>query len=202
MVAKFKNKSFLRNAEGVIASYDYTDIAEGTGIIKFYGGKYAVDATPANDQYRLNSNIILPSSTSTSLSTGTNEFDFDVTFNSSRIIGGTGYIQIPVYIQSTGTITPKVTIIHYDGTTETTLVAQITMVTLSGTASAFESVLKFTVPQTHFKKGETLRVNLVLESTTSSLPNSLNHNPLANQTSTYTNTGGALAVYTPFDLDL
>lgn len=204
MANLMKKTSFLRSGEGSISSYSWTDLAEGTGIVDFKGARASIDATPANDIYFLTEKVVPVSVGGSVIAAGTpsaTEFNFDVTFNLPKVIKGKCLIAIPVYIQSTGSVTPKITLFHYDGVTETTLVSQLTLESKGGTATPQEWACIMDIPQTTFKRGETFRVCFNFDSSTSSFQNQLVHNP-AGDDSTYSITGGRLSVLVPFRLDL
>lgn len=196
--------NFAVPGEGNIASYSWTDIAEGTGIVRFLGTRASVDATPANDIRFLTEKIIPCSDISSEILTGTPSatvFNFDVTFNSPKVVSGKCIIVTPAFITSTGAVTPKITVIKWDGSSETTLVSQIALEAKSGTAAVAEWTTVITVPLTKFKKGETFRIKYNFDSTTSSFTNYLRHDTSGGSTS-FTKTGGVLSVYVPFRIDL
>jgi hypothetical protein len=191
-------------AESAIASYSWTDIAEGTGVVSFKGVREAIDATPANDIYFLTEQSVAGSVTGTTIATGSpsaTAINFDVAFNTPKIIQGRCIITFAGKANSTGSIQPLITIIHYDGSTETTIVSQKTFESKSGTDSIFEWGISLTIPLTRFKKGEIFRVKFNFNSTTSSLANTFYHDAQATTTGAIT-TGGRLSVLVPFRLDL
>ena len=170
-----------------IASYAYTDIADGTGIVAFYLTKVATAASTYEHKL-VPSSAAYSESNGVTAATGSLDLDFDVVFNRPVIIEGTMYLEMPVaLIASSGTVTIDVeaTIIHYDGTTETTIGAMITSPSFSTTTtSSYVSqmrVLKwaFTSPQ-KFKAGDTLRVTIG-DNVTGSGTKSIGHSPVGNQ---------------------
>ena len=154
-------RTYRKSAERAIASYSYTDIAEGTGVVAFYGAN-----TDAG--YILTTNSSLGSRTAwieTTSSEILNE-DFDVTFNSPRVIKGTLLANIPVSFATGNSkaATATITVYHYDGTTETQL-GTATHTTAATTATQPDNLqiicLETEIAKTKFKKGETLRITVV-----------------------------------------
>lgn len=157
-------------SETAIASYNYTDIAEGTGIIQFYGTE--VETGAASVDYKLVTNSGFYSS-GYGMAEGTTqhdtepvwEQDFDITFNLPKRIKGNCYIQVPMYVAGDKDAYIKCTIIHYDGSSETTIGTQTQSSTLSTDAAAKQMIFSMVIPVntlTHFKKDETLRLNIEL----------------------------------------
>ena len=159
--------------EGVIASYDYTDIAEGTGVQNFY----AITRTQASGttKYELTGTVNYSYTLSTAgiaIENGISiEKDFDLTtFNMPKRIKGKCSVYIPWYLVVTGAdkstyvyITAKLR--HWDGSTETEIASDTTKPTQSysttGSPYTLYSTLSFTCPLTPFKKGETLRLTII-----------------------------------------
>lgn len=186
-----------------ITSYPYEDIADGTGIVDYSGCRVGIDATAANDEYILTTNNVVPNITKTAANL---DEDFDVIFTAPKIIQGDATIVLPISASSGGaaiTGTPQITIIHYDGSTETVISAQTTFqnATAAGAAEYHDITCKMTIPRTHFKKGEILRINVVVTKAGTSPVVELWHNP-AGTTSNFTDSGGNMKVYIPFILDL
>tara|TARA_R110000751_G_scaffold128602_2_gene230646 strand:+ start:261 stop:830 length:570 start_codon:yes stop_codon:yes gene_type:complete len=142
--------------EAATASYSFTDIANGQGYSTFFGlftaaagaGTYNLIETalvcggsvvPANR--RLNNQIR----------------DFDTsTFNLPRVVKGTAYISGEAASSGTGSITT--TIIHYDGSSETTIGAATSTPNFSnGTNGVFIAI---SLTETIFKKGDLVRVRM------------------------------------------
>jgi len=90
-------EEFPPDPEAVIASFAFTDIAEGTGTTIFYGLTNADFGTAAIDKYHLiTTQDVFSSHTSTAFSTGgktTHNFD-TTTFNLPRTARGTAYLSI------------------------------------------------------------------------------------------------------------
>jgi len=159
----------------IIQSYDYYDIAEGRGYEIFYPTKGASGATMV-----VNSSSIRAENPHTSrYITLSNAFakeideNFDITFNNPKNVKGHIFVNVPY-----GTYNPSPTggnidvagqlksrAIHYDGTTETEIASSATfMAELDVGEEGFSydlGLMNLDVNTLqHFKKGETLRINI------------------------------------------
>ena len=180
-----------------LVNVDWQDFATGTGFISYYGAKVTIDGTVANDKYILTTDSsLIPTADETDLIS--TDIDFDVTFLIPKRIEGEMTLNLPQYIGA-GVQNGRLwaTIIHYDGSTETNMVAQTACYFRQNTEGYFENALKLTVPLTHFAVGETLRVTIYGEGTQL---NRLSHTPIASNTN-YTKSGGRMTVRVPFKLD-
>jgi len=159
--------------ETAIASYNYTDIAEGTGVITYYGFD-ANDDTTLDYHLSINSSIYAQNKVFTTATTGGGstksiDLDFDVIFNLPQRIKGTAYCNITTFVDSNVTGATSyffiVKLRKYDGSTESEIVSGQTK---SRTNSGNSNVREWTthlVPlpittQVQFKKGEILRVTI------------------------------------------
>jgi len=164
-------KRYSQSQETAIASYDYTDIAAGTGNILFYGA--ATTITGSSTDYKLTESPFIcdPVKTKegvTQANTAKKEIDvdFDLTeFNLPRTIKGEAILSMALSLEETahnvkGYVIAKIR--KWDGTTETDIVtAQSAEETSSGgTWEDFQVTIPLTIPETHFKKGETLRLTI------------------------------------------
>ena len=165
---------FRKSSEAAIASYSYTDLAEGTGVVTYQGFSTKEDTTT---DYHLGITIVhsadiekeLGSSSGTSFTAGT-EIDFDLAqFNLPKSIEGTALIQIPTYCYTTsggsGTFTGyiQVKLRKWDGSTETEIANTRTpdiSCAAGGTNNHKVNLMPLTIPKTHFKKGEILRISI------------------------------------------
>lgn len=151
-----------------IASYDSTDIAEGTGTIIFYGAQGELTGGAFNFLTR----TVVPSrdQVTESAELGATDamvldLDFDLSpFNLPKTVKGTANISVPFALNGQSTICRgyvKAKLRHWDGTTETEIASATsdTVTKASGLHRAW-FLLKITVPRTHFKKGETLRLTI------------------------------------------
>lgn len=167
-----KNK--FQSAQTAIASYDYTDIASGTGYSIFYGANVATGA--AASEYILADTVIYSEKITTwaevtQAATKWMDIDFDIEFKRPQQIEGDMILNVPIGINrktanAGGTMTAYLTgdIIHYDGTTETVLATYRSYnfvhddtVTAGNTKTL---AIKVTIPATKFKIGDILRVDM------------------------------------------
>jgi hypothetical protein len=166
-VPLMKKKSFVRS-QGAISSYDWTDIAEGTGVVNFWGLKMR-DAT--GEVYRINTNAFYSASiettesgsfTNNGVSTWSSTArNFDLSpFNFAKTARGKA--SVVIYWRNTlstntpGTIT--VGVYKYDGSTET-LVGSTSHTSANFGASHFD-VIEIALTQTSFRKGDLLRLKI------------------------------------------
>ena len=151
-----------------LVNYDWTDIAEGTGIVTFDAMTTQEGATISRilKTTPLKSKTIVSSSTSGV--TPVTDFDFDLSvFNSARRIGGSCYVYLPTtYVFSygggeVGTCTFTATIRKWDGTTETDI-GTASGVAFGGTVGTYYqiNIFKIELTETNFAKGDILRLNI------------------------------------------
>lgn len=153
--------------EAAIASYSYTDIADGTGIVKFY----LMDSeTSAGADYNLTTDSAVKSRTGNIATSAATDLDFDLTsFKLPRIVEGAGLINLSVRLNAASSFAFVVKIRHWDGSTETDLVSVTSDThTSGGGAENFWFTVPFTVPSTKFKKGDILRVTIEGDTATGS----------------------------------
>lgn len=172
-MARLVPQTFPIPVETAIASYSYTDIAEGTGVINFLGFSSIDDTTV---DYHLTSNAsvysnskVLSTSTTTGGSSKDIDNDYDITFNLPQRMKGTIYTNISTFVTSNvGGATSYFFIIKirkWDGSSETEIASgQSITFTNVGSASAKEWITQLIpIPVTtlqHFKKGDTLRITV------------------------------------------
>ena len=158
-------------ASPVVASFDYSDIAEGTGTNDYYLfstlDDTAIDYHISKDQTKRSSNIEYSQTVG---SGGSNSADYDLSiFNLPQTIEGTAYISGSAGIEYVSGATPNKTLVitckirKWDGTTETEI-ASNSSTTFVGVANSnpvyFNYLFPITIPNTFFAKGETLRVSI------------------------------------------
>lgn len=147
-----------------VASYDYTDIAEGTGIQAFYA--FTADASGSLTLH-LSGEIIDAGITAVaadiypqrSLVTSVERI-FELTgFNLPKIIKGTGYVNFTWAPEhASGTFITKVKVRIYKNTTE--LVTATTSTKSIGSGNTIiTSNLKLIIPRTNFKKNDQLKIS-------------------------------------------
>lgn len=176
-------KRYLKTGEGSIATFDWTDIANGTGYSTYYGAKTASGANMTTVTAALYSERI--HSTKTVALSGViatpfndpdapnpNELDFDIQFNLPRQINGDVFINVPIGVHKNAAQGYRYgcsgAVLHVDtGGTETELGVgksqQFAIVDLGGETDDISSdmgLIKINVDKTHFKKDEILRFRL------------------------------------------
>ena len=156
-------------AETAIASYNFTDIASGTGYVTFFGIEYE-DDTHGLSPNQVTSEEYRSASTGTGGTALREEFDFDTeAFNLPRHVKGDLLVTEAYACSEAGTpnttVFTKVRIFHVaSDSTETEIGTQITTDTITSSSDANlklgkRTTIKFTVDKL-FKKGEKLRVNI------------------------------------------
>lgn len=149
--------------------YDYTDIAAGTGIEEFYPGVASNAVVLAPNKFYSSRTMIANNFATGSSGAWMNDTNFDVLLNLPRTMKGKATISIPLGIQAEGNAIlhstfVKATLRKWDGTNSTDLVSgstdllQWTSTAANAYVYAMASVI-LEVPQTHFKRGETIRLN-------------------------------------------
>jgi len=146
-------QAFPQVPPSAIASYDYFDIAEGTGMKQFYLCTSEITG-PAVD-YHLVGNVIYSAELYLQFATAS-DIDFDLSaFNFPKTISGTGILQIAFRnAGASGTCYIICRLKKND-----TVIVSIQSPT---EASAAQGVwnMPITIPQTHFKKGDVLRLTI------------------------------------------
>lgn len=163
-------KNFPPTTEPAIASFDHNEIASGVGIEDFFG------ATTTDDE--ILTTLIIPSDLIVSKATaGTTAFserlskDFDVPFNVSRVINGTGYVSIETGALKSAqgaVFNPVIKIQKISGATTTTLATSSGSITRSdvdtgrfyGDVGYRRELISFDIANEAFKADDILRVNV------------------------------------------
>jgi hypothetical protein len=162
---------FPAPTENVIASYSYTDVANGTGISIFYG---ADTFQAAAIDYHLVPTVVYSQTENPALAavdqssfTKEQDNDYDLSaFNLPRTIKGEALVSITQYLTANATGTTKsyiyAKIRKWDGTTETEIAsASGAILTVVGAGWDYATdLIRISVPSTDFKKDETLRLTI------------------------------------------
>jgi len=168
-------KKKYQSKESAIASYDYIDIASGTGYFVFYGantGDGSISGSYVLSDNAFYSQRITTFGTVGATQTKVVDVDFDVQFNLPRDINGNMFVSVPLGVgrntaDAGGNCTANVSgsIIHYDGTNETPLgtfispdFGPIDDATYSNDTKVMSCMIP--ISETHFKSGEILRVHV------------------------------------------
>ena len=168
--------NFPLETENVIASFSFTDIIDGTGVVvmRAFTSK---DNTTAD--YHLGTNDLYSNDIITTEAVATthagfeavHDIDFDLgTFNSSRIMSGTARVNITLGGNSTSTTGDKqiyavITLRKWDGSSETDIVNKQTETLQHNVSTGVESkTMLVNIPITtdvSFAAGDLLRLNVV-----------------------------------------
>ena len=187
----------FRKAPLAIATYAFSEVVDGTGIVQFFGCRISVDDDATEDKYIMTTKNMSPSASYTVLSAG-QDLDFDVEFVVPKVINGTAFFTVPAHADNS-LANPYVIVRKWDGSTETDIVAVTTMPNYGG-ASYPEMTLRVEIPRTTFKKGEFLRITVGLDAGANSNID-LYHDPLASQP-LFEGTGGKMSMFIPFEVDI
>jgi hypothetical protein len=157
-----------------LANYSYEDLAEGTGKVIYYG---ISSETSAAVDYHLVSSALYSSEISKDVtSNGTTTLDFDLApFNLPRTAKGTAYFSAGGVAGASATTTLKVQVKKWDGSSETNISSEITTPTLSNAQDMF--LLELPLTQTHFSKGDILRLTVKLVATSGGNACKVGHDP-------------------------
>ena len=134
----------------------------------------------------------------------------DLDFDSSilqvpRTIEGDCYVRVSLADAAAGGAFPNGTVItaklrKWDGTTETEIANAVSTTKDLTDAGHITQTLKIAVPRTHFKKGDLIRMT-ILVSTTDNDDYWLGHNPADNAIESFDAGNSRLVVAIPFKLD-
>ncbi len=161
---------YRKSGEGAIASYDFFDIAAGTGYETFYIGEASGAQILTNVSFY--SDRCAPRSDNSSPGGGwilQHDNDYDVEINLPRIIKGEMICNVPygVLVQSAAGIHASIVYVRlrkYDGTTETEIASgAVTHLSFTPTVVGYKRLIgagKITVPQTKLIRGDKLRLTI------------------------------------------
>lgn len=194
---------YKKASEAAIASYSYTDIAEGTGVVVFNGFK-----TTPSPYYKLGTNPPYSEEISTLNGTDTpTVMDFDLTpFNLPKIVRGTAYVSLGIGKAETGSVSVTCQVYKVSAATTAISSARVSKVVVSASSPEM-SLVNIPLTQTHFKIGDILRLKMTLTNagwTGGGDYGELGHDP-AGRDGTYitgTNVTTQLKFYCPFRIDL
>lgn len=205
---------------GSIASYNYVDIAEGTGISIFYATGCA-DSTGTKyilTRENLNGEITqVYQSLAQSDPVKVNDLDFDLSaFNTPKIIKGTGYISIPTLtVDSSGNTVDYYFIVKIrkviSGAESDIVTVTSATITTPVLGSDRMMLIPVTIPKTYFKRGEVLRVTIEYWAGGNGIgptAGGFAFDPAGNYTASVYSAGSInvktsrTTIYMPFELDL
>lgn len=167
-------KNFYRgNASNLNVNYDFTDIAEGTGIVVFQAG---TSRETTNQNYFLNQNIANSDEQYTSVSAdgvsdATMTLNFDLApFNKPQRIGGRAYFVVAFRVRqgdaSGGGTKGEIQILVKKVASSTTTIGTATTISIypqnvNNTTASRLTIVPVDVTDTSFSKGDQLRVTLI-----------------------------------------
>ena len=200
--------TFPQPTEQPIISYDWIDIANGTGIRIFYG---ISSENQGGVSYHIIPNTIAYSSQIETARTtiGTTEIDFDTsTFNLPQTIKGKAYLSLGFGCLEGHVMRIDATLYHVDsGGSETAITATIQSQNFTGPTGSGSEMAFMVLPITtvkRFKKGELLRMTIGIVASDAG-NNVVGHDPKNRDGSVVTAAKGAatiMALHVPFDIDL
>lgn len=186
-----------------IASYNYVDLVEGTGIRNFYP---IVSELSGSTTYGMVTSTAYRSAEVEKHRTdaGTYTFTFDAgEFNLPQTVRGTAYFNVNVYeIGNAGTAYLRVKLQHYDGTTATDISSEYFTPALSAAGGDEEPIfIPMALTETKFNKGDNLRLIVKMVTTHADVDYYMGHDP-SNSTSPSTNLSNTqMSLGVPFRLD-
>jgi len=195
---------FRKSAEASIASYDYVDIAEGTGVVVFNGGKAAVSGSAV---FLLSRNTFY-SDVVSSVNATTLNADFDLTpFNLPKTIKGTAYLSFGFYqVNAGGTGYIKIQIQKSSGGVVSNCSSEIYADPPVGAGAHKMCFVPISLTTTHFKKGDFLRCSMQITALSSN--NEIGHDPMGRNGAYLTSAlttppvTTKFQLYIPFQIDL
>lgn len=208
-MAKTIPNNFQFTTEGVIASYDFNDIAEGTGVVEFCGARWENDVPSSG--YFLTTNKQLYSADHGELTLNGFTGNFDITFNVPKIIDGIAYLRVPVglYAQTDSRNGFTECILYKSGATtiETIGAKQTASSSANNTAHINSHVIYWNIPPTRFRVGDSLRLYISGSASggSGSTADVIYMNPSGSYNSSFYSAGdlsGRLSLFIPFRLDI
>ena len=196
-------QTFPAPTEAAIASFSFTDIADGSGNVIFLG---LAAETSGGVTYHLVQTAIFSQPPATGRSSqGTTTIDFNSsTFNLPRIAKGTATFSAAMGVTGGESVKLLVTVIHFDGSTETVIGAEQTSQTFTGGESEMVS-FRFTLTETLFKKGDLIRLRVKLNQVNAAGSSEVGHDP-NNEDATFIKPGTkhttVMQLHMPFKIDV
>ena len=191
--------NYRKSAEGSIASYDYFDIAEGTGILTLYGATTTTGAI-------LTKNIVYSTTIEESGAGSAPSQTFELSpFNLPKIISGTAYINVTMEADSVSTPYTAYLVFQFYKNSDT--LGSATSGAVLTAASEYKTGLySVAIPETNFKKGDVLKLEVTMVDSASNGHLAWGHDP-KNRDGTYitpttTETTTQLVVNVPFKIDI
>ena len=155
--------TYRTGGEGAIASYNYTDVAEGTGVIAFQGFNVGTSGAIVSTKYILGTQTLYSYEVESAV-TSTTAYPFNLSaFNLPKTVKGTATLRFSV--QYNGNITENANfvaeIFKVSGGTPASMGSACTdSLTSGGSAIIKNIVLRINLNETPFKKGDNLRITI------------------------------------------
>ncbi len=150
-------EKFRKSGEQAIATFDFFDVATGTGFKTFQ----CVDLIAASGTKKiLTTTLIFGDNGITQFNSNPTDLDFDLDFEVPITLKGNCLINIQASSSSTFDTTLTVTLFHVDSDSNETQIGTPIGHLLSFADSATYVSLIYPIPLKHFKAGETFRMNL------------------------------------------
>jgi len=163
-----------RKSGEINATYDYYDVAAGTGIINFYAGaaptKYSAGIALASSAIISNNKFYSQpifekkalADTGAGAAQKAFDIDFDVLVNKPLTLKGTCIVNVPIRLYGTGTTSGSIVAKwrKWDGVTETDIASGTSFIYTATTATYFMTSEYINVPTTLIKRGEYLRLTI------------------------------------------
>lgn len=162
------NQKFQNESQDTQLLYNFTDIAEGTGIVVLYG---FVDGASTGQDYKLSSQQFYSRQKETSEFSSTSatfeslfDEDFDLgAFQRNQVLNGTGYMQVGLWTETGASTVGEcyfiLTIYSWDGSTETQLATAQSETYQNNNLAGEHEILLFpiTISNQTIKQGDQLR---------------------------------------------
>ena len=155
----------FQSISNVIASYDFVDIASGTGYITLYAGTTCDLKVLSN--FIFASNTVADDASTAGATVGYElmiDHDYDLLLNRPLDIKGLGVVNVPIRAGNISNDYYCIVILRkWDGVTETDIVTNTGSTISAGADNVyFMNSIDLNCPLTHYKKGEYLRLTIRL----------------------------------------
>ena len=205
-------KQFLSTGEGAVASYSFIEIATGAGIMTLYAGWTVDTKTLLNNQFASNTIMSQSGNIGGSPDAIRLDQDYDMVVTKPLTVEGTMIITAGIGVYRSGSSNSGYFIFKFrkwDGSSETDIAENQSSThsnnsTPGWTYSTFATDI--TIPRTHFKIGDTLRLTVELWGAGGANPSyvAYGHDP-QNRTTGWDTTGvspSRLTTFIPVRVDL
>lgn len=159
MASLMQPREFIKGGENVVANYDWTDIAEGTGLVKFYGCASALSGATTIEYNLLTHQVY--SAIIEETTTSSESFDFYTPyFNMPKNVRGTAYLNLAAYIDNSSSMYFEVTFYKNSGGVDTAISSTISSEVVDNERRM--AFLKIPLTFTHFKKNDRIKMTLTI----------------------------------------